>query len=96
LTFSSKKTIRVNENILGRPQIRLSVLAVDTLNEIGIDAARLSVMPIKKWQENQRRPPLRPKRDIKHTHEGSFWQSLPGRKIRKKMIRSRKQFCSGQ
>ncbi len=81
LTFSLKE-IRVNENILDDPKYDY-LFSVDTLNELV-----LSGMPFrdayKKMGKEINDGSFTPKRDIKHTHEGSFG-NLCLEQIRKKM-----------
>lgn len=81
LTFSLKE-IRVNENILEDPKYDY-LFSVDTLNELV-----LSGMPFrdayKKMGKEINDGSFTPKRDIKHTHEGSFG-NLCLEQIRKKM-----------
>jgi len=69
LTFSLKE-IRVNKNILEDPKYDY-LFSVDTLNELV-----LSGMPFrdayKKMGQEIQKGTFDPKRDIKHTHEGSL------------------------
>ncbi len=81
LTFSLKE-IKVNANILDDPKYDY-LFSVDTLNELV-----LSGMPFrdayKKMGKEINEGSFTPKRDIKHTHEGSFG-NLCLEQIRKKM-----------
>lgn len=84
LTFSLKE-IRVNENILDDPKYDY-LFSVDTLNELV-----LSGMPFrdayKKMGNEIQNGTFKPKRDIKHSHEGSLG-NLCLAEIRKKMDKS--------
>ncbi|SHE68914.1 argininosuccinate lyase [Arenibacter palladensis] len=81
MTFSLKE-IRVNENILDDPKYDY-LFSVDTLNELV-----LSGMPFrdayKKMGKEINEGTFTPKRDIRHSHEGSFG-NLCLAEIRKKM-----------
>lgn len=81
MTFSLKE-IRVNENILDDPKYDY-LFSVDTLNELV-----LSGMPFrdayKKMGKEINEGTFTPKRDIRHSHEGSFG-NLCLSEIRKKM-----------
>ncbi|MCM4163789.1 MULTISPECIES: argininosuccinate lyase [unclassified Arenibacter] len=81
MTFSLKE-IRVNENILDDPKYDY-LFSVDTLNELV-----LSGMPFrdayKKMGKEINEGTFTPKRDVRHTHEGSFG-NLCLAEIRKKM-----------
>jgi argininosuccinate lyase len=81
ITFSLKE-IRVNENILDDPKYDY-LFSVDTLNELV-----LSGMPFrdayKKMGKEINEGTFTPKRDVRHTHEGSFG-NLCLAEIRKKM-----------
>jgi argininosuccinate lyase len=81
LTFSLKE-IRVNENILDDPKYDY-LFSVDTLNELVLTGTPFRDA-YKKMGKEINEGTFTPKRDIKHTHEGSFG-NLCLAEIRKKM-----------
>jgi len=81
LTFSLKE-IRVNENILDDPKYDY-LFSVDTLNELVLTGTPFRDA-YKKMGKEINEGTFTPKRDIRHTHEGSFG-NLCLAEIRKKM-----------
>ena len=81
MTFSLKE-IRVNENILDDPKYDY-LFSVDTLNELVLSGTPFRDA-YKKMGKEINEGTFTPKRDIKHTHEGSFG-NLCLEQIRKKM-----------
>ena len=81
LTFSLKE-IRVNENILEDPKYDY-LFSVDTLNELVLTGTPFRDA-YKKMGKEINEGTFTPKRDIRHTHEGSFG-NLCLAEIRKKM-----------
>ncbi|MCK0134305.1 argininosuccinate lyase [Arenibacter sp. S6351L] len=81
MTFSLKE-IRVNENILDDPKYDY-LFSVDTLNELVLSGTPFRDA-YKKMGKEINEGTFTPKRDIRHTHEGSFG-NLCLAEIRKKM-----------
>ncbi|MCK0147397.1 argininosuccinate lyase [Arenibacter sp. F26102] len=81
MTFSLKE-IRVNENILDDPKYDY-LFSVDTLNELVLTGTPFRDA-YKKMGKEINEGTFTPKRDIRHTHEGSFG-NLCLAEIRKKM-----------